>query len=531
LRSFAARVNLGPTVHVPSPKTLAWLAGALALLLLASLSPRAVPFNMDELVHYHALGCATAPLQRELPLIRDGCGYHDLRLPFTETPLPLRSYLYTGSFPVLPFYPFWLLLDDPVSARVQGAVFFLLVVLMAARLLRARPSSVLLAALVYPVLLASFLVDEGPVGLSAVLLLGALLAARRALASAPARASAAWAALAGFLLFLGLWTKLVFAWWLPAAVAFAVAEVLSRAGSWRAAVARHHRAALAGMAALCLPTALLLASVDRAGRPYAAVLREGKVSAEPERVEAAAGRLTPYLVDGSRVAPRNLLLPRSLVDPLPLALAAGVLLVATRRGGRRRAVAAWTAGAALTFALASSSEYSQWPHHFAFPLLLLVFALALALDGFSGRARGAVAMFALLFWATLAARWPSATFPGESSPAKDELLRVVRARGLDRGSLQLHTSWGTYYIAQLFGDRDRLLLYMRGATDDPKRLETARSLAEARGRSVLLVSSRRWQRIQTPAVAAVLGRPRATWLYGDWWAVEYDSVRPASPRP
>jgi hypothetical protein len=206
---------------------------------------------------------------------------------------------------------------------------------------------------------------------------------------------------------------------------------------------------------------VLLASVDRAGRPYAAVLLEGKVSAEPERVEAAAGRLTPYLVDGSRVAPRNLLLPRSLLDPLPLALAAGALIVGTRRSGRRRAVAAWTAVAAITFALASSSEYSQWPHHFAFPLLLLVFALALALDGLSGRARGVVAGIALLFWATLAARGPSAEFPGESSPAKDELLRVVRARGLDRESLQLHTSWGTYYIAQLFGDRDRLLLYMR----------------------------------------------------------------------
>jgi hypothetical protein len=531
LRSFAARVNLGPTVAGPFPKTLAWLAGTVALLLLAWLSPRAVPFNMDELVHYHALGCATAPLQRDLPLIRDGCGYHDLRLPFTTTPLPLRSYLYTGSFPALPFYSFWRLLDDPVSARVQGAVFFLLVVFMAARLLRARPSSVLLAALVYPVLLAAFLVDEGPVGLSAVLLLAALLAARRSLAAGRARSSAAWAALAGLLLFLGLWTKLVFAWWLPAAAAFALAEARAREGSWHAAVARHRGAVLAGLVALVLPTALLLVSVDREGRLYAAVLRQGKVSAETERVEAAAGRLAPYLVDGSRVAPRNLLLPRSLLDPLPLALAAGILLLGARRIARRRAIAGWGLTAALTFALASSSEYSQWPHHFAFPLLLLAYALALALDASSPRTRGAVAVLVLLFWATLAARWPSAQFPGESSPAKDELLRFVRARGLDRESLQLHASWGTYYIAQLFGDRERLLLYMRSATDDPKRLETARALAAARGRSVLLVSSRRWVKIQSPAVDAVLGRPRATWRFGDWWAVEYDPVRSASPRP
>ncbi|HXK09174.1 MAG TPA: hypothetical protein VMT70_06000 [Vicinamibacteria bacterium] len=483
---------------------------------------------MDEVVHYHALGCMTAPLQGDLPLIRDGCGYHDLRLPFTETLLPLRSYLYTGSFPSLPFYPFWRLLDAPVAARVQGAIFFFLVVLMAGRLLRARPSSVLLAALVYPVLLATFLVDEGPVGLSAVLLLAALLAARRALAGESRSRPVAWAVLAGLALFLGLWTKLVFAWWLPAFVAFALAETGAQ-GGWTA-LARHRRAVLAGTAAVVLPTTVLLASVDREGRPYAAVLGQGKVSAEPERVQAAAGRLTPYLVDGARVAPRNVLLPRSLLDPLPLALAVSILLLATRRREKRRAVAAWTAVAALTFVLASSSEYSQWPHHFAFPLLLFVFALALALEGLGGRARLGVAVVVLLFWGTLALRWPSATFPGESSPAKDELLRFVRARGLDRQSLQLHASWGTYYIAQLFGDRERLLLYMRSATDDPKRLELARAAAAARGRSVLLLSSRRWEKIQSPAVAAVLGPPQATWRFGDWWAVEYDPLRSSSPR-
>jgi len=167
------------------------------------------------------------------------------------------------------------------------------------------------------------------------------------------------------------------------------------------------------------------------------------------------------------------------------------------------------------------------PHHFAFPLLLLAFALALAADGADRRVRAAAAVLVVVFWATLAARWPQATFPTESSPAKDELLRFVRVKGLDRRSLQLHTSWGTSYVAQLFGDRDRLLVYMRGATDDARRLETVRALAEARGRRILLVSSRRWDRLQTPAVEGVLGRPGAALRFGDWWAVEYDSAREA----
>ncbi len=526
MRSFAARVNLGATVAGSPRKTLAWLAGALALLLAAGLSPRFVPFNMDELVHYHALGCATAPLARELPLIRDGCGYHDLRLPFTATYLPLRSYVYIGSFPSLPFYPFFLLLDAPVAARVQGAVFFLLFVLLAARLLRAEASSVLLAALVFPVFLTTFLVDEGPVGLSALLFLAALLAVRRALQTA-AFLSAAWAVLAALLLFVGLWTKLLFAWWLPVAAAFALAEARLRAGSWRAALGAHRTAALVGLVALVLPTLVLLTSTDREGHPYVSVLRYGGMKAEAEEVQAAAGRLLPYLVDGARVAPRNVTLPASVLDPLPLALAAVVLALGLRRS--RAGTAAWAAAAALTFGLVSLSRHSQWPHHFAFPLLPLVLALALALDAAGRRTRGAAALLVVFFWASLAARWPAATFPRESSPAKDELLGFVRARGLDRGSVQLHASWGTYYVAQLFGDRDRMLLYMRGATDDPGRLETVRDLARAHGRSVLLVSSRRWERLQTPEVDAVLGPPRATWRYGEWWAVEYDPLRSASP--
>jgi hypothetical protein len=512
----------------PSRRTLAWLAGAVALLLAAWLSPRAVPFNMDELVHYHALGCATAPLARELPLIRDGCGYHDLRLPFTATYLPLRSYVYIGSFPSLPFYPFFRLLDAPVAARVQGAVFFLLFVLLAGRLLGARASSVVLAALVFPVFLATFLVDEGPVGLSAVLFLGALLAVRRALGTA-AGLSAAWAAVAALLLFLGLWTKLLFAWWLPVAAGFALAEARRRAGSWPAALRGHRAAALAGIATLALPTALLLASTDREGRPYLGVLRFGGMEAEAEEVQAAAGRLVPYLVDGSRLAPRNVTLPASALDPLPLALAAGIVALGLRRS--RAGTAAWAAAAALTFALASLSRHSQWPHHFAFPLLPLVLALALALDTADRRARAAAGVLLVLFWASLAARWPAATFPGESSPAKDEMLAFVRARGLDRGSVQLHASWGTSYIAQLFGDRDRMLLYIRTATADREQLELVRDVARARGRKVLLFSSRRWDRVQTPEVDAVLGRPQSTWRYGEWWAVEYDPLRSASPRP
>ena len=114
----------------------------------------------------------------------------------------------------------------------------------------------------------------------------------------------------------------------------------------------------------------------------------------------------------------------------------------------------WAILSALTFAFAASSGYSQWPHHFAFPLLLLVFALALCLDGLPARGRLAAAALAVVFWATLGARLPSTAFSAEASPDKDVLLAFVRGRGLDRQTLQVHASWGTYYLALLFGDQN-----------------------------------------------------------------------------
>jgi hypothetical protein len=510
------------------------LAGASLLLAAAWASPRAIPYNMDEFVHYLALGCATAPLEREVPLIRDGCFYHDLALPLTHTFLPLRSYAYIGSLPSLPFYPFWRLVRDPVAVRVQGAVFFLVWAWLAVRLLRARASAVVVASLAFPVFLSTFVVDEGPVGLSAILLLLALLAARRALdAGTPGRA-AAFATGAGLVLFLGVWVKLVFGWWLPAVALFSVAEAARRVPSVGEAVRRWCVAIAAGSLALVLPTLLLLSSVDREGRTYASAFRFSGVSAEPEAVQTVALRLSAYLVDASLVAPRNIVLPDSRLDLLPALVTLGLLGLGLSRGAsRRREVAGWAALAVLTYALVAASGHSQWPHHFAFPLVFLVMALALALDSVGGRGRLGAAALVLVPWASLAVRLPGATVPPESAREKDQLLGLIRAERLDRSTLQVHSSWGTYYIAQLFGDRDRMLVYVRSAPDDAAELDRLRDVAAAHGRPVLLISARRRDRLQTPAVAEALGPPGRSWQFGSWRALEYDAaLSPGrSPRP
>ena len=281
---------------------------------------------MDEFVHYHALGCATAVHARDLPVIRDGCGYFDLRLPFTRTALPLRSYAYIGSLPSLPFYPFWRLFDDPVASRVQGAVFFLLCRLArAAAPARARgldrPREPRLPGL--PRDVPGRRGPGRPLRRAPPRWRSSPRAARSHAPGAGARA--AWAGLAGLVLFLGLWMKLVFVWWLPAFAVFALEEARRQGLSLTSLAMERASALLAGPARSCCPPLVLLASADRDGRPYAAVLWHGDLSAEPERVEAVAVRLVRYVTDGSLVAPRNLTLPSWPVDVLPLLLSVALL--------------------------------------------------------------------------------------------------------------------------------------------------------------------------------------------------------------
>ena len=476
---------------------------------------------MDEFVHYHALGCATAPLGRDLPAFRDGCGLYDLRLPLTTRPLPLRSYYYIGSLPVVPFYPFWKLLDDPVAARLQGALFLVIWAGLAAKLLRVRWTSVGLAALLFPSFAAGFMVDEGPVGLPAILLLSGLLCARRAFEIERRAAAVAWAALAGFTCFLGLWTKLVFACWALAIVVLVAVEGLRRHASPGALLRARAPALAAGLAGFALPTLLLLASVDREGRPYAAALRRGRLTPSLTAVAERAAHLARDAFDASVLAPRNLTLPTSALDLVPPLAATLLLSWAVGRGLRRGEVLLWLGVSVPTLALIASSEFAQWPHHAHYPMLLLVLALALAIDG-SGRAgRLAAAAAAALLVTSLGARLPHATYPVESSPDKDRLLRFVRERQLDRTAFQAHTSWGTYYIAQLFGDPARQLVYIKGLSDDATQLAEVSRLAREAGRPVLLLSSRRKERLQTPAVDAILGPAGESWHFGSWAAVEY----------
>src|SRR6266542_575063 len=138
-----------------------WLMGltAVFLLALALVSPHFIPYSMDEFVHYHPLGCYDAPLSLKYQTYNEGCHMYQLTLPGSSVALPLRSYIYIGNLPVIPFFFFWKLLHDPVAVRIQGVVYFFITLVLMARLLNIRFASALIASLIFPLFFVAFFVD------------------------------------------------------------------------------------------------------------------------------------------------------------------------------------------------------------------------------------------------------------------------------------------------------------------------------------------------------------------------------------
>src|SRR5207247_119736 len=157
--------------------------------------------------------------------------------------------------------------------------------------------------------------------------------------------------------------------------------------------------------------------------------------------------LGTLILHGSAIIPTTLEWPLVPLDYLPALLAAVVVAAGLARRDTRADTALWSGCALCVFAIAASSGRAAAAHHVVFAIVFLALAMVVALGRMRGVWRLAVAAVVVLYWCSLAARLPWARpIPGASF-AKDRLLAFVRESGLDHRTVQLHASWGTYYIA------------------------------------------------------------------------------------
>lgn len=179
-------------------------------LLLVFLFCAVVPYEMDEFIHYHPLLCHYYP-GNLLNTFRGGCSIYDLNLLNTGVVLPLRSFYYSGSFPALYYLPLFLLWRSPVSARWMGLLFILLQSVLLSKLYKRKLPTVFASLVLFFPYMFQHVVETGPVAfqITTVYLCASLFRRWHE------RNSMFAAAMAGLLLFLGLWTKLTELWLLP----------------------------------------------------------------------------------------------------------------------------------------------------------------------------------------------------------------------------------------------------------------------------------------------------------------------------
>jgi len=282
------------------------------------------------------------------------------------------------------------------------------------------------------------------------------------------------------------------------------------------------RALVALVPALALPTLLLGLAEDRSGDRYYEILRLG--GASKDTVHAVARRMGELLVKGASVAPRVLDTPMLPQDVLPAGLVVVLLALGLRSPKLRGKVSLWLLLATLTLGATLLTGSAWWPHHLLFTLAFLLPPLALVLERGMGTAgRRILLVFLGLYWVLLLPRLSASAAADESNLAKDRLLAFIRESGLSRTTVQVHTSWGTFYIAHLFGDPAQEVLYYRFRewTESPLHLREARDLAESQGRGILVLTSRSEAMTDTPLIEGVLGAPVRRFLFGNWEALEY----------
>lgn len=118
------------------------------------------PINMDEFSQYHPIICGHYE-GNKLNIFREACGMYDLKIPGSDTFLPLRSYGYGGSLSSLLYYPFFLIWQSPYSARAIGFLFVLIQAYFLSKLLRFKFRNVLLGLVLFFPYVYQILIDTG----------------------------------------------------------------------------------------------------------------------------------------------------------------------------------------------------------------------------------------------------------------------------------------------------------------------------------------------------------------------------------
>ena len=170
-----------------------------------------VPFSMDEFSMYRVLMCRHYEYN-SLNTFQESCNVFDLNVLNTGLILPLNGYQhYLGSFPSLYYYPLFLIWKNPISARLLGMIFLIIGALILSKIFEIRIEYIFLGLISFFPYFFQHMVDTGTVAfqiMSFFLIYYLLIKWFKSL-------KIIYPILISFIIFLGIWTKLTYFWFLP----------------------------------------------------------------------------------------------------------------------------------------------------------------------------------------------------------------------------------------------------------------------------------------------------------------------------
>lgn len=168
------------------------------------------PIDQDEFAHYHYIMC-TYYNQSRLGFMEDYCNSHNLFLLNSNISLPILSSIYNGSFPVIYYYPLFLISRTPLSARFVGFLFICLQAFILSKLFKIRYTYLLLGLSLFFPYFFQHIIDTGPVSFQITSIYLIYCLAQKWVKTK----KLGFAILIALIIFVGVWIKLTYFWLLP----------------------------------------------------------------------------------------------------------------------------------------------------------------------------------------------------------------------------------------------------------------------------------------------------------------------------
>jgi len=446
-----------------------------------------LPSNMDEFLPYHVISCDYYP-NAELHTLREPCdSSYDLNLwGFTLK----RAYLYVGSWSSWLYYPFFLLIPHPISHKLLGAIFFVIILWLATRLEQDHSKQswwLLRLAISFPILY-QLVFDTGPVRWGLLVLFSAPLLIKCIQQQRHIIFNLAIQLFLGIIIFLAVEDKPFFLYLLPSLICVCLAY------NWtniKDTVKLLGNTILAVVIFVTL-TAIYLFAAKVGEVSYFEYL--SGVSGAYDRSWRKAWEVVQlnlsYLTNWYLYAHRNWSALGFVHDVNAhlgitlLELNLFVLWKARHQINRSRVL--WLSLALMLNTGIFAYMQNVWAgHHFIFSYAILFLLCNHCLNYVSCNFKQIFLLLTSVYAIFISLQFLLTQPLVEGSRERDRIFEYISQPEIGQNYVILHTNWGTYYQSALYGDRQQLVIY----AEPMREAEVARIVEVSRwlDRGVLIV--------------------------------------------